>query len=88
VAVRTPGSLLDELVQPNGLLRVSKQILPGDDSTLLVFIDQFEELFSTVRSEETRRRFLDNLRRWTAGGSSPPRASTAWSASGTSAPRT
>lgn len=61
VAVRTPGSLLDELVQPNGFLRVSKQILPGDDSTLLVFIDQFEELFSTVRSEETRRRFLDNL---------------------------
>jgi serine/threonine protein kinase/DNA-binding SARP family transcriptional activator/WD40 repeat protein len=61
VAVRTPGGMLDELSQPNGLLRVSKQILPGDDSTLLVFIDQFEELFSTVRSEETRRRFLENL---------------------------
>ncbi len=61
VAVRTTGSMLGELMQPNGLLRVSKQILPGDDSTLLVFIDQFEELFSTVRSEETRRRFLENL---------------------------
>lgn len=61
VAVRTTGSMLSELTQPNGLLRLSKQILPGDDSTLLVFIDQFEELFSTVRSEETRRRFLENL---------------------------
>jgi DNA-binding SARP family transcriptional activator/WD40 repeat protein len=61
VAVRTPGTLLSELTQPNGLLRVSKQILPGDDSTLLVFIDQFEELFATVRSEETRRQFLENL---------------------------
>jgi WD40 repeat protein len=61
VAVRTPGRMLSELTQPNGLLRVSKQILPGDDSTLLIVIDQFEELFSTVRSEETRRRFLENL---------------------------
>lgn len=61
VAVRSQGRMLSELTQPNGLLRVSKQILPGDDSTLLIFIDQFEELFSTVRSEETRRLFLDNL---------------------------
>ncbi|MEX1124049.1 MAG: BTAD domain-containing putative transcriptional regulator [Acidimicrobiia bacterium] len=61
VAVRTPAGMLSELTQPNGLLRVSKQILPGDDSTLLVIIDQFEELFSTVRSEETRRSFLENL---------------------------
>ena len=61
VAAGAPGPMLGELAQPNGLLRVSKQILPGDDSTLLVVIDQFEELFSTVRSEETRRLFLDNL---------------------------
>ena len=61
VAVRAPGRMLAELNEPNGLLRVSKQILPGDDSTLLVFIDQFEELFSTVRSEDTRQRFLENL---------------------------
>jgi serine/threonine protein kinase/WD40 repeat protein len=61
VAVNTPAGMLSELIQPNGLLRVSKQILPGDDSTLLVVVDQFEELFSTVRSEETRRSFLENL---------------------------
>src|SRR5690606_178113 len=61
VAVRTPGRMLSELTEPNGLLRVSKQILPGDDCTLLLFIDQFEELFSSVRSEETRGKFLENL---------------------------
>jgi DNA-binding SARP family transcriptional activator/WD40 repeat protein len=61
VAVQAPSGMLEELSQPNGLLRVAKRILPGDDSTLLIVIDQFEELFSTVRSEETRRLFLDNL---------------------------
>lgn len=61
VAVRGPVAMLSELTQPNGLLRVSKQVLPGDDSILLLFIDQFEELFSTVRSEATRRNFLENL---------------------------
>jgi DNA-binding SARP family transcriptional activator/WD40 repeat protein len=61
VAVRAPTGMLDELTQPNGLLRVSKQILPGEDSTLLIVIDQFEELFSTVRSEDTRRKFLETL---------------------------
>lgn len=61
VAVRTQPGMLSELSQPNGLLRLSKQILPGDDSTLLIVIDQFEELFSTVRSEETRRRFIECL---------------------------
>lgn len=61
VATSTPARMLSELTQPDGLLRVSKQILPGDECTLLLFIDQFEELFSTVRSEEARRCFLDNL---------------------------
>ena len=61
VAVRGASGLMSELTESNGLVRVSKQILPRDDSTLLIVIDQFEELFSTVRSEETRRRFLDNL---------------------------
>jgi DNA-binding SARP family transcriptional activator/WD40 repeat protein/energy-coupling factor transporter ATP-binding protein EcfA2 len=61
VAVRAPTGMRDELAQPDGLLRVSKQILPGDDSTLLIVIDQFEELFSAVRSEVTRRLFLESL---------------------------
>lgn len=61
VSVDRPPDLLADLTQENGLLRVSKQVLPDDDATLLVVIDQFEELFSAVSSESTRRLFLDNL---------------------------
>jgi serine/threonine protein kinase/DNA-binding SARP family transcriptional activator/WD40 repeat protein len=61
VAVSRPSALLTELLEPNGLLRVTKQILPDEESTLVIVIDQFEELFSSVRSEATRRLFLDNL---------------------------
>jgi serine/threonine protein kinase/DNA-binding SARP family transcriptional activator/WD40 repeat protein len=61
VAVDHPADLIDELQEPHGLLRVTKQVLSNDDATLLLIVDQFEELFSTVPSEETRRLFLDNL---------------------------
>jgi serine/threonine protein kinase/DNA-binding SARP family transcriptional activator/WD40 repeat protein len=61
VAVDRPTDLLTDLVQPHGLIRVTKRILPGDDATLMLIIDQFEELFSMVASEATRRSFLDNL---------------------------
>jgi DNA-binding SARP family transcriptional activator/WD40 repeat protein/tRNA A-37 threonylcarbamoyl transferase component Bud32 len=61
VAVDRPSGLLTDLQESNGLLRATKQILPGDDDTLFLVIDQFEELFSAVGSEATRRRFLDNL---------------------------
>ena len=61
VAVDRPRGLLTELLEPNGLLRIAKQILPGDDATLVLVVDQFEELFAAVASEATRRLFLDNL---------------------------
>ena len=62
VAVEHPPDLIDDLTaDERGLLRVIKQILPADDSRLLLIIDQFEELFSMVASEETRRLFLDSL---------------------------
>lgn len=61
VAVDRPTTLLADLSDAHGLLRVSKRILPGDDSTLVLVIDQFEELFSVVASEATRRLFIDNL---------------------------
>jgi WD40 repeat protein/serine/threonine protein kinase len=62
VAVESPQGLIDELSSDGrGLLRVTKQILPTDDSRLVLVIDQFEELFSTVASESTRRLFLENL---------------------------
>lgn len=55
-------SLIEDLISDDrGLPRVLKQILPTDDSELILIIDQFEELFSTVDDERTRRLFLDNL---------------------------
>ena len=62
VAVERPPGLIAELAADDrGLLRVSKQILPNDESRLVLIIDQFEELFSAVTSEDTRRLFLRNL---------------------------
>ena len=62
VATSRPPGLIDDLTaDERGLLRVSKQILPPDDSELVLIIDQFEELFSMLDSEATRRRFLDSL---------------------------
>lgn len=55
-------SVIDELVaDQRGLSRVLKHILPNDDAELVLVIDQFEELFSMVSSEETRQLFLDSL---------------------------
>jgi DNA-binding SARP family transcriptional activator/WD40 repeat protein len=62
VAVEDPPDLIDDLVaDERGLLRVCKQILPVGTNDLVLVIDQFEEVFSQVGSEETRRLFLDTL---------------------------
>ncbi len=62
VAVEHPSSLIEDLrSDERGLLRVVKQVLPTDDSELLLVIDQFEEVFSMVESEETRLAFLSSL---------------------------
>ena len=56
------ASLIEDLISDErGLLRVLKQILPSDDTELVLIIDQFEELFSTVDDERARRLFLDSL---------------------------
>jgi DNA-binding SARP family transcriptional activator/WD40 repeat protein len=55
-------SLIEDLLSDDrGLLRVLKQILPPGDKELVVVIDQFEELFSVVADESTRRLFMDSL---------------------------
>jgi WD40 repeat protein/serine/threonine protein kinase len=41
-----------------GLLRTAGLILPDDGSELVIIIDQFEELFTLVTSEDDRLRFL------------------------------
>ncbi len=62
VAIEDPPDLIDDLVADEfGLLRVCKQILPADNNYLVLVIDQFEEVFSLVESEETRRLFLESL---------------------------
>ena len=62
VAVERPSSLIEDLRNDErGLLRVVKQVLPSDDSELLLVIDQFEEVFSMVEGEETRLAFLSSL---------------------------
>lgn len=62
VAVRRTDGLSEELTaDARGLLRVSKHVLPRDDSELLLVIDQFEELFSIVTDGDLQRLFLDNL---------------------------
>lgn len=62
IAVNPPVSLLEQLTQDaRGLLRSIKRVLPDDNTELLIFIDQFEELFILVEEEEQRALFLDSL---------------------------
>ena len=44
-----------------GLIKAAKRILPQSGGELLVVIDQFEELFTLVEDEASRRKFLNNL---------------------------
>ncbi|MDJ0497732.1 MAG: BTAD domain-containing putative transcriptional regulator [Acidimicrobiia bacterium] len=61
VATDAPANL-DELLRSDerGLVRASKQLF-SDDMTVVLVIDQFEELFTLTRNDETRRRFLEAL---------------------------
>ena len=62
IAVNPPASLLEQLQSDRrGLLRSVRRIVPGDDDTVVVVIDQFEELFTLVDDESVRSRFLDTL---------------------------
>ncbi|NNE12282.1 MAG: protein kinase, partial [Ilumatobacter sp.] len=61
VAVRQPGPLVELMRDdPRGVARAINQILPDEDSELLLVIDQFEEVF-THASDDERVRFLDGL---------------------------
>ena len=63
VAVNPPVTLSTQLQGgESDLLHSVRQALPpGDDSRLLLIIDQFEELFTLVPDRETTTRFLDSL---------------------------
>lgn len=62
-AVNPPSSLLEQLEEGNrGLIRAVNRILPKEPSVeLVIVIDQFEELFTLVESEEERALFLSNI---------------------------
>lgn len=54
-------AVLEQLTENDtGFLRVALRLVPDEKAELLLFVDQFEELF-TLATERLRRRFLDNL---------------------------
>lgn len=59
---RTPmPTILEQLTEnESGLLLVALRIVAADKGDLLIFVDQFEELF-ILSTERERRRFLDSL---------------------------
>ena len=63
VAVDPPDDLVAPLLlDSRGLLRVVDQAVPGGDETEVVLvIDQFEELFTLVADGARRRHFLDTI---------------------------
>jgi len=62
IAVNPPTSLIDQLREDErGLGRAIKRVLPGDDTELVLIIDQFEEVFTLVEDEAARAQFLNSL---------------------------
>ena len=62
IAAHRPPRLQEVLAgDERGLIRAVKEIVPSDDSEVLVVIDQFEELFSMSSSKTDRQGFLDLL---------------------------
>jgi WD40 repeat protein len=63
IAVNPVLDMFDQLTAGQlGLAAVVERILPQDNQTkLLLFIDQFEEVFTQVAAETERRRFLESI---------------------------
>ncbi|HET6770584.1 MAG TPA: BTAD domain-containing putative transcriptional regulator [Actinomycetota bacterium] len=63
IAVASRPGLVGPLAEDDdGLPQIVEQILPTEDSELLLVIDQFEEVFSLVEDEDVRARFLRVIR--------------------------
>ena len=63
VAANQADHLREQLQRDErGLLRVADIILPGDNTELIIVVDQFEEVFTLVEDEQARQHFLDLLR--------------------------
>ncbi len=73
IAVNPPATLLDQLRDgPRGILRSVRRCLGSDDETVLLVIDQFEELFTNTRAAEAAE-FLNALTVAIADPTSPVR---------------
>ena len=60
--IDVPDSLAAQLGDGDqAILRAALRVLPGDDTRLLLVVDQLEELFTLVDDREIQRRFLDGL---------------------------
>ena len=63
VATQVPENLMGQLVaDTRGIARILKALVPNDsNNTVLLIIDQFEELFTLVEDNTVRDRFLAGL---------------------------
>mgnify|MGYP001416616908 FL=1 len=62
IAPNFPPAFSDQIAQSvDGLLQVTTTILPHDKRELLLFIDQFEEVFTLTEDERERAHFLNSL---------------------------
>ena len=62
IAVNPPPSLIEQLRDADrGVMRSIRRIVPDDDGVVLLFIDQFEELFTPGVGDAERDAFLSAL---------------------------
>ena len=62
IAVSPPHRVLETLERSEeGLAQVVDELLPDDDSELVLVVDQLEEVFTMVDDEQARERFLGSL---------------------------
>ena len=62
IAVNPPESLLSQLQEDErGLVRAIKRVLPDDDTECVLFIDQFEEIYTLVEDDDKRKQFMGCL---------------------------
>jgi WD40 repeat protein/DNA-binding SARP family transcriptional activator len=62
VAVDPPPSLVEPMLKDSrGLLHIVQRILPEGPATLLLIIDQFEELYTLTANGQERECFIDSL---------------------------
>jgi WD40 repeat protein/serine/threonine protein kinase len=67
VAAEMPADLSNRLRDPDTVVDLVSEVLP-DGTELLLVVDQFEELFTLATAEDTRRRFMEALRRLAISG--------------------